>query len=151
MKLLLHLMSTYTIQNLYRKNTGIFEITKFMSFMWWCTIQVYLNKLGPSRRASRVCLRAVLAVVVSGRYFVSHSVAAVNGGSVAEDRALSRLTDQEHEVSTWCSLDIVSVISKLPPIMWLRTGNGSVFNTGLTSLRNHVTNEKTTVDVHIVI
>lgn len=34
----------------------------------------------------------------------------MNSGSVAEQRALSRLTDQEHEASTWCSLDIVSVI-----------------------------------------
>lgn len=38
---------------------------------------------------------------------VSQSDAALNGGSVAEQRALSRLADKEHEVSTLCPLDIV--------------------------------------------
>lgn len=74
------------------------------------------NKLRWLRSASCVCLRAVSAAFVSGSDWVSQSVAAVNGGSVAEQRALSRLTDQEHEVITWCSLDIVSVLSQsFPP------------------------------------
>ena len=58
------------------------------------------NESGGFRSKSCVCLRAVSAVVVSGSDWVSQSVAAVNGGSVAEQRALSCLTDQEHEVST---------------------------------------------------
>lgn len=42
---------------------------------------------------------------------VSQSDAALNGGSVAEQRALSPLADKEHEVSTWCPLDIVLLLS----------------------------------------
>lgn len=56
---------------------------------------------------SCVCLRAVSAVVV---HKVCQTDTIVNSVSVAEQRALSRLTDQEHEASTCCSLDIVSVI-----------------------------------------
>lgn len=83
-----------------------------MPFVWWCTFSMDLNELGLFKSASCVCLRAVSAAVESGSDCISRSVATVNGGSVAEQQALSRLTDQEHEVSTWCSLDIVSMLSQ---------------------------------------
>lgn len=68
-----------------------------------------LSQLGRLVRAARVCLKAASAAVASGVTGVSRGV---NGGSVVEQWTRTRQTDQEHEVSTWCSLHIVCFITE---------------------------------------
>lgn len=99
----------FNVEKICSCSTKVMGRVKLFYFILEMTLCDNLNKLW--RLLSMcVCLKAASAVVVFGVDGLSHGV---NSGSVVEQWTQTHQGDQEHEVSTWCSLHVVWFMSQI--------------------------------------